>query len=453
MRTFKIILLTVVVLPLFSLNTYSLTYTSLEDGDWNNTTTVWSLDGITPCGCSAPLTISGHTVNINHSINQKSTLKIINGSIVNISSTGALIGPTYKFVLTSGTVTVNGGFTNILRLDIAISGTFDATDSRIEVEEQVNVYGTMTVNDAIVELGAGNFTVQTGGYASFEGGSYLITHVGNIFVDPAATLHMDDCCLIANGNINNDGTVSGTGVVQSLFGNVDNNGTWSVNVDWCVPGSSSGMPIAEDCSYVQATCDAIYTAVTLPIDLVLFDANETQERKVEVEWVTANEVNNDFFTVENSVDRVNWNIVTIIPGAGNSSSTLSYMYLDEDPQVGVSYYRLKQTDHDGSYAYSDIRAVDIQGEALSQFIQFVELFPNPTTGSITWTLNTAITGEYRLSIYDKLSRKVMEKDLYLVQGLNSMSEDISALSNGTYSLVISAKNAQNIATKTLMINK
>jgi len=453
MRTFKLLLITVVAVPFLSLNSYSLTYTTLSDGDWSNTTTVWSLDGITPCGCSAPLTNSGHTVNVNHAIISKTTKKIINSGIMNISSTGEFLGAGYKLIITSGTVTVYGVI-EAVRLDIAISGTVILTDGLIEVGGQANIYGVMTVTNSVIRLGTGNFTVQTGGFATFQGGSYLITNTGNIYTDPGATLHLDDCCLLAQGNINNDGTISGIGVVKSAVGNADNSlGVWSITVDWCVPGNSTNMPIVENCAYVTATCDAIYTAVTLPIDLVLFDANETQEHKVEVEWVTASEVNNDFFTVENSVNRVNWNTVATVTGAGNSSNTLFYSYFHETPPTGISYYRLKQTDNDGAFAYSDIRAVNIQGEAPTQFIQFVELFPNPATGSITWTLNTAMTGEYRLSIYDNLSRKVMSKNLYLEEGLTSMNEDISALSNGTYSIVISSTNAENVASKVMMVNR
>lgn len=96
---------------------------------------------------------------------------------------------------------------------------------------------------------------------------------------------------------------------------------------------------------------------TLPIELIEFDA-EYSEDQTELYWKTATEINNDYFTVERSKDGEQWNKIEYVEGAGNSNEELQYEIKDENPHAGLNYYRLKQTDYDGKYSYSDIIFVD-----------------------------------------------------------------------------------------------
>ncbi|HEX5170576.1 MAG TPA: LamG-like jellyroll fold domain-containing protein, partial [Cyclobacteriaceae bacterium] len=94
----------------------------------------------------------------------------------------------------------------------------------------------------------------------------------------------------------------------------------------------------------------------LPITLSLFDAT-LEMNKVKISWTTASEINNEYFTIERSVDGVTWTEIAMVPGAGNSDEELSYVHWDNQPIPGTSYYRLKQTDFDGTSSYSKIDAV------------------------------------------------------------------------------------------------
>ena len=107
----------------------------------------------------------------------------------------------------------------------------------------------------------------------------------------------------------------------------------------------------------------------LPIELLFFDA-KIKDNKVEIAWKTASEINNDYFTVERSVDAVNFESISNIESAHNSNSIIKYMIFDSDPLKGISYYRLKQTDFDGKYTYSDIVAVNFTKNEFS-------VSPNP----------------------------------------------------------------------------
>lgn len=94
----------------------------------------------------------------------------------------------------------------------------------------------------------------------------------------------------------------------------------------------------------------------LPITLLNFDARPNG-RVVDLLWRTASEKDNDHFTVERSTDGMQFADLLRIPGAGNSSQLLEYADVDEQPLSGLSYYRLRQTDFDGTMTWSPIAAV------------------------------------------------------------------------------------------------
>ena len=97
----------------------------------------------------------------------------------------------------------------------------------------------------------------------------------------------------------------------------------------------------------------------LPITLLSFHA-EAKDGLVHNNWVTASEINNDFFTVERSKDGNHWEKVGTVDGAGHSNTELTYAFADDDPYSGISYYRLRQTDFDGTTTLSEPRAVEIR---------------------------------------------------------------------------------------------
>lgn len=110
-------------------------------------------------------------------------------------------------------------------------------------------------------------------------------------------------------------------------------------------------------TYQVSSSDCPDCTSTLPIELLEFNAKRN-DRYVDLTWQTASETNNNYFTVEKSIDGLNFSSIGNLSGAGNSSSVLSYKLIDSSPtQDRISYYRLKQTDYDGTFTYSDIVSV------------------------------------------------------------------------------------------------
>ncbi len=110
----------------------------------------------------------------------------------------------------------------------------------------------------------------------------------------------------------------------------------------------------------------------LPIKLVTFEANVNEDH-VALKWITESEINNDYFTIEKSKDARNWENVLIVNGAGNSNQVMEYYDIDNQPLNGISYYRLKQTDFNGVFTYSNIVPVKYEKKLNLE----MSLFPNP----------------------------------------------------------------------------
>lgn len=111
-------------------------------------------------------------------------------------------------------------------------------------------------------------------------------------------------------------------------------------------------------NYVQfEVIDDSVIVVQLPIELQRFEATCSSGNSVALQWNTASELNNDYFTIERSSDGITFLPVGVIDGAGTISSENRYSYLDVLSAEGVYYYRLKQTDFNGNVTYSKIVVV------------------------------------------------------------------------------------------------
>lgn len=121
----------------------------------------------------------------------------------------------------------------------------------------------------------------------------------------------------------------------------------------------------------------------LPIELLYFKATSIRE-EVLLEWATASESDNDFFTIERSQDGRIFEDYIQVSGAGNSFDKRTYSALDQDPLAGTSYYRLAQTDFDGARTFSPMVAVNMPSKPIMDNIL---IYPNPVRNdlAIKWS--------------------------------------------------------------------
>jgi len=180
---------------------------------------------------------------------------------------------------------------------------------------------------------------------------------------------------IAEGAIN----LSALTEMKGTF--ISNNGAVSLGSGGTLEGRM--LTTAGEASVDNALINLpICTPTVLPTNLLFFKGSCNKQKNV-LEWITDAEINNDFFTVERSVNGKSWQIVGTINGAGNSHSTLHYSLVDSTHSETITYYRLKQTDFDGNYKYEEVISVK---KCFFDETLFT-IYPNPSRGKFEVQLN------------------------------------------------------------------
>ncbi len=146
----------------------------------------------------------------------------------------------------------------------------------------------------------------------------------------------------------------------------------------------------------------------LPVELLRFTANLNELKEVELSWQTASEVDNDYFIVEKSRDGYVFEELGNVNSLGDAQQIQSYDLLDNQPYRGVSYYRLKQVDLDGSFSYSQIVSITIEALAYA-----IVVYPNPAGSQQFLNIETELTEDLTFILFDgagKRLRSVLVED-------------------------------------------
>lgn len=158
--------------------------------------------------------------------------------------------------------------------------------------------------------------------------------------------------------------------------------------------------------------------------------------------------NNDYYVIERSKDGVNFEKIANIDGAGNSLTHLNYYSYDYAPYNGVSYYRLKQVDFNGTFKYSQIKSVEFNNSKDFSF----NIYPNPNKGNnFDITFEGSKNQEVLVVVYDVTGKESFSKVLITNENENSVFvvDPSDALSSGVY--IITATSNQQIYRKKLIV--
>jgi len=166
--------------------------------------------------------------------------------------------------------------------------------------------------------------------------------------------------------------------------------------------------------------------------LVTF-SGEVQEPGNLLYWVTASEYKNDYFSVEHSLDGINFKAIGTVKGAGNSNQSIRYDLLDTEAPDGISYYRLLKTDFNG---VTDIASRIIALERKTGYFGEISAYPNPTDGPVILDINSNTERDIIVEIYDVTGRLMQAEHFTIYLGRNRLNLSLSRFSAGTYHLTI-----------------
>lgn len=170
------------------------------------------------------------------------------------------------------------------------------------------------------------------------------------------------------------------------------------------------------------------TIEVLPVELTSFVAT-AKSNAVELVWKTASEINNDRFEIERSNDNANFAKIGFVRGNGTTTEAKEYRFVDEGVS-GKLYYRLKQVDFDGAFAYSPV--VEARVAPPAEFA-LEQNYPNPFNPTTTIRYQLPVGGNVKLEVFDVLGKKVATLvDARQEAGIYNYALNASNLSSGMY---------------------
>jgi len=356
---------------------------------------------------SSSATISGNRVHVLNtaasSVNAGSTISYIDGTLRRYHATGAAgafnwplgkaTGAGYNLALTNFTAISNASY----------------IDSRFEPWPTNPPY-TSGLTDCST-----NFTYET-----FNNGFWTMI--------PANMSHTYtyDCTLYPLNETNVVGSVFT--IIKRVHTSTMDNTLWLMN-GTCATSTVTAVKRTGMTNFSFLGVDQ--GGVFLPVEMLYFKGHKESSFNV-LEWSTVSERDNDYFDLERSKDGVNFEFMTKVDGAGNSTVELYYTKNDYNPFSVVTYYRLKQVDFNGTATYSNIVALTNKLDEISMST----LFPNPTTENTSFNFYTPTKGEMTVRVYDQAGRLVMDKVTKLNEGNSTVDLDTQELATGIYNVEV-----------------
>ena len=199
-----------------------------------------------------------------------------------------------------------------------------------------------------------------------------------------------------------------------------------------LPGGDSYSINAMDalgCAAAPVGVDSIDCKNT-PIELLDFSGRVLEEGNL-LEWQTATEYQNDFFTLYRSIDGISFEEIAKIEASGTTTSLQTYELLDRDAPNGISYYQLSQTDYDGSTSRSNVISLTRTDHRDGE----ITMTPIPAHNFIQVSFQTTSL-QTTVSVHDVAGRLIEYQDVKTEAGRNEWSLDVSSYSPGVYFLTV-----------------
>ncbi len=219
---------------------------------------------------------------------------------------------------------------------------------------------------------------------------------------------------------------------------------------WDVP---VGSAVAVTSGVGSVTANGLFTfspwvlssvIAPLPIQLLNFDAKCNGDKTI-FEWCTASEINNNYFTIEQSIDGVNFVELDKISGSGSTTEKKCYNYIVTNLIANATYFRLTQTDFNLNTTLHSI----IAQTPCSQ-IKTNVILTNDASNTIGVIVNATEDAAYTLKVHNALGQFIEEKPIYVKKGFNNISIKLDNVANAVYYVSL-VNNEQQLQVKKIII--
>lgn len=170
----------------------------------------------------------------------------------------------------------------------------------------------------------------------------------------------------------------------------------------------------------------------LPTQLLHLSGESVDPEHNFLEWATALEVNNDYYSLQSSSDAIHWNLIGKVNAAGNTTTTTSYQFTDDHPHLPVNYYRLGQTDHNGTYRH--LSSIAVHTDLSAQWT--VDVYPIPAKDALffNWLGDPGVNSPVFLTIRDAPGKEILKITYSPIRANEEHILDVSHLAPGVYHL-------------------
>lgn len=196
----------------------------------------------------------------------------------------------------------------------------------------------------------------------------------------------------------------------------DGNGTYVLEVFWEAFSSDGSHFDSDGGNNFEAT----FTVAVMPVAWQAIKI-ATQGVNHHLSFAIATETNNSHFDIQRSTDSRSWTSIGQVKGAGTTTNTQEYTYIDKRPFLGQNYYRVKQIDYDGTFSYSAVVSAKFEPNDGD-----ISIYPNPSKGQIFLAGDLQSAGAPTVQILT-INGRLLRELPYTSAGV-----DTSQLSTGLY---------------------
>ena len=266
----------------------------------------------------------------------------------------------------------------------------------------------------------------SGYYSGGDGSGYYYDIQKSGSADPILKLTWTNSNEFGTGSVN---TTSVSDLVFARWGGSQWEKVTSTPVGSALSGNvytNSSVSVTNRYFTLASTSSNLY----LPIDLVSFEG-ECINNQTQLEFVVASQVNNEYFIIERSKNLFDWIEISHITGGGTNNEEISYNFEDLTPLSGENYYRLSQTDIDGTTKFFHPIVVNCDSR-----VDNYNVFPNPTTNniSIEFELEYFQGDNIELLLRDLKGTIIMSIPVNLERGYNFFNFNLDDVPKGMYLL-------------------